>query len=289
MEDFQVRQLDRKGYEIRGLLGTGATSEVFCVREKKTGFRYACKISRQTGLLELEAELMHCVRHPVYPKEKDFWIGQGYAFLVMEYIEGSSLKEYLEAQGRLCFGETMRIMLALTEGLAYLQEQSSWMVYKDLKPANIMIARTGEVRLLDLGAAGVKSGWRIGTPGYSAPELLRKKDAASCASDVYSLGILMYRMLTGKIPSPGHGGMRNLHRVRMYRWDVPFGIKLILERCVRQEPGERIPDARTLYFLLSDYYEAGCLGLLGLELRAFFHRKWNKQLIFEKNIYKKRS
>lgn len=288
MEDFRTMQLSHKGYDVLEFLGAGATSEVFCVRKRETGLCYACKISSQTEWLELEAELMRRIRHPLYPQWKEFWTGQGWAFLVMEYIEGKNLKEYLEGGGRLSLQKILRIMLELTEGIAYLQDLDSWVIYKDLKPANIMIGRKEEVRLLDLGAAGIKKGWRVGTPGYSAPELLSRKDAATCSSDVYSLGVLMYQMLMDEMPPAEHGNLKALYKIRIRRWDVPFGIKLILERCIRQEPKERIPDVRTLYFLLADYYEAGIPELIGLEIKALFQKKWNKRLFFEKNIYKNR-
>ena len=98
----------------------------------------------------------------------------------------------------------------------------------------------------------------------------------------------MYQMLMDEMPPAEPGNLKALYKIRIRRWDVPFGIKLILERCIRQEPKERIPDVRTLYFLLADYYEAGTLELIGLEIKALFQKKWNKRLFFEKNIYKNR-
>lgn len=275
-------ELSRKGYETQFLLGEGATSQVFCVKKISNGKVYACKISSHTEWLEAESELLKRLRHSLFPKWEAFWKNQKGGCLIMEYVTGITLSDYLLRQDGIPWQEVIRIAIALADGLVYLQEKNPPIIYKDLKPANTILEESGEIRLLDFGAASLNDGWRIGTPGYSAPELLGEKNAATPASDVYSIGVLMYQMLTKQNPVMEPFSVP----VRAYRPDVPAGIQNIIMRCIKWNPKERIPDALTLNALLKKYQGTTKLRFFLLEMQAFFNNKKHKEVIFEKNIYK---
>lgn len=287
--------LRKHGYHVLALLGKGATSEVFCVREESSGRNFACKICReqalhqqasvQRKLFEREAALLRETAHPLFPVWKDDWETEGVGFLVMEYVMGASLEHFLERRKR-CIGEAVRIGLELADGLGYLHEKVPSVLYRDLKACHVIIQADGRVKLLDLGAACIseESGRsRAGTPGYAAPEQLMERDRAETASDVYALGKLLHFMLTGKNPCcpPSEAGPP-----RMYDPHIPAGLSRVVERCLAQDPRERIPDMRILISQLAPYAKEGfrsCLFRMpGL------HRMPGKQFIlrYEKNIRK---
>lgn len=281
-EESGFLKLGQDVYEIRSLLGRGATSVVYCVRKQDTGKFFACKCSGQTKWLKAEADLLERISHPLFPRWEAFEADSRGAYLVMEYIPGSSLAAFKRREGAFPVQEAVRICRALAEGLVYLQEQNPPLIYKDLKPENVMLEPGGGVRLLDLGAAAVRKGWRIGTPGFSAPELFACKDAASPASDVYSLGRLMEWMLTGDHP---HGGEEPGEAEARPDKALP-GLQTVLERCVCEDPRERLPDARAFLTALGALWPPDTFAGRLRRFQGIFGQKRYKQPVFEKNIYK---
>ncbi len=275
--------LREKGYRLLSLLGTGATSQVFCVEETESGERFACKYSRQADWLKAESDLLRQLEHPIFPRWKGFWSEPSGACLVMEYLTGGSLQKLLRRKGILTQKEAVRIMIALTEGVAYLHGRVPPVVYRDLKPSNVMIGEDGTVRLFDLGAASVGNAWRAGTPGYSAPELLRQGEPSGPSSDVYSLGILLYRMLTGVRPMSGPPALLPL---RAFSRKVSYGMEEIVQGCVKEDPRQRIPDARALLSYLRPYENPSPMGVFLRELRACCSLRSPHKIFFEKNIHK---
>ncbi len=256
-------------YFFLKLLGSGATSQVYLVREQGTNLLYACKKSSHVPWLRAESDLLRRVSHPLFPAWKDYYETEGEACLVMEYLEGKSLRQLLAEGERPQEREALALLRSLAEGLSYLHARKPPLVYKDLKPSNIMIGPDGEVRLLDLGAAALRRGWKIGTPGYSAPELLSGTGEPGPENDVYSLGVLGKELL---VPGEGMG--------------TPPYLADLLERCVQPDPRQRPPDALAFLRALDRYSRAAPPGRILLSLQVIFSRKRNKQVFFEKNIYK---
>lgn len=252
-----MTELERHGYRVLSRLGSGTTSTVYCVRSLKDGKNYACKTGVTCGLLGREAALLRELEHPAFPRFEEFWEAGGQDFLIMEYLMGGSLQQYLDRRGRAGGRDAVRIGLELAEALLYLHERQREVLYRDLKPCHVILQADGGVRLLDLGAACLReesARSRAGTPGYASPEQLKGTGGAGPSCDVYALGRLLYFLLTGKDPAVPPW---DLAPMRMYVKGVSPGLERIVEGCVAQDVRERIPDMRRLISLLKPYGQAG--------------------------------
>ena len=196
------RYLDRavlagRGYVRHGLLGQGTYSDVYCIEDGADGRRYACKVSWRAEMLEREAQVLKEVRHPLYPEFAAFWRAAGLGILLREYVSGRSLEEML---GRRHFSaaQTIRAGLELAAGLMYLHGLGEGLLFRDVKPGNIIVGEDGGLKLIDLGCVcplGAEVASRAGSPGFAAPEQLRDGGVLSASCDVYGLGKTLEAML----------------------------------------------------------------------------------------------
>lgn len=252
MEDIERRPavayedqkaLAGRGYEVVRLLGEGAFSKVVLVRkkavtqlqpteERRDGLQTesfidnaACKISRQAGLALREAETLAGIDHPLFPKYLDVWQEGERVYLLMEYVRGSSLEALLARRGGFSDMQIVQIGLELAEGLKYLHELPRPILFRDLKPANILIRQDGRVKLLDLGCACTtgRQADLAGTPEYAAPEQLISGSVLTPASDVYGLGKTLQAMAGRKCAK---------------------GLRQVIAACLKERPQERLPDMR---------------------------------------------
>lgn len=210
------------GCRVVGLLGRGAFSGVYLV-ENDRGKQSACKVCDNIALLRQEAEIQRGVRHPLFPKYLDFQQETGAGYLLMEYVQGINLDGFLRGGGRLTEQEVVGIASQMAEGLRYLHRLPSGILFRDIKPANIILMADGGVKLLDFGcacSAGDNPGV-AGTPGYAAPEQLRFGGRLTPNCDVYGLGSTLRAMV----------GKKCTRR-----------LKKVLEAFTREEPGRRPPD-----------------------------------------------
>lgn len=240
------RYLDRavlagRGYSCLGLLGQGAFSDVYCVEDAAGGGRYACKVSWHGQMLEREAKVLEGLHHPLYPEFYAFWREAEIGILLREYVEGDSLEEVLK-QRRFSASQTVRIGLMLAEGLGYLHELPERLLFRDVKPANIILRPDGGVKLVDFGcvcsmAAQVAS--RAGSPGFAAPEQLRGGSALTPACDVYGLGKTLAVML-------GDRGRRlqnpEKKRRTLGEWRTGRRLRRVLKACTEEETAQRMAD-----------------------------------------------
>lgn len=220
----KTEQLAQRGYQAVSLLGQGAFSQVFLVRRKETGTLFACKISHRQDIARREGKLLAATDHPLFPRFCDLWEEGEIAFLLMEYVCGSSLEELLRRRGSFSQTQTARIGMELAEGFKFLHQLPEPVLYRDVKPSNIMIRQDGRVKLLDMGCAcelRQPDGVRAGTPGYAAPEQLETGGILSFSCDVYSLGRTLEAMAGEHIDS---------------------GLKRVITACTAQLPDQRIPD-----------------------------------------------
>ncbi len=289
--------LKSRGYELLKLIGEGGTAKVYRVRETAGGNEYACKVSVHLKWLSLESGLLRSLCHPLFPKWRDYWEDAGRSYMVMEYIAGNSLEEHLSRRSSFTQGETVRIALELADGLGYLHERTFGIIYRDLKPSNVIIQPDGRARLLDLGAASVPEGWQAGTPGYASPEQQlsgsgagdaafeeRSRSSISLlpASDVYSLGMMMHYMLSGRNPLVSGETIRP---VGQYKPDILPGLDNIIWRCINVDPKERIPGMRELTRELSAYCDRNRFQIIIQEIKAFCGRRSKKKVVYSKNIW----
>ncbi|MCH5338969.1 MAG: serine/threonine protein kinase [Acetatifactor sp.] len=230
---------DRYGFQVVRLLGQGAFSQVFLVRKQKTGELFACKVSDRQDFAKRESELLSKADHPLFPVFFGLWTERGTAFLLMEYVCGSSLEEFLKRRRNFTDTQTARVGMELAEGLGFLHQLPDSVLFRDVKPANVMIRQDGKVKLLDLGCAcelqqSVRT--RAGTPGFAAPEQLAGECRPSFASDVYGLGMTLAAM-------SGENRGKKLARV--------------IAACTVKQPGLRLSDMKEVMSALAPLCEDG--------------------------------
>jgi len=211
--------LDNK-YTICKTLGRGAMGVVYLAVDIGNSARqYAVKelilhddprereIARE--LFHKEAKILGELSNPRLPRIYGTFIRNGKNYLVMDFIPGENLEEILrKPPGKLPEDEAINIIIQLAEVLDYLHNNYSGpIVYRDLKPANIIITETGTVKLIDFGIARRYNPskhtdtFRFGTPGYAAPEQFRGRGQSTPLSDMYGLGVILFQLLTGYDPT----------------------------------------------------------------------------------------
>jgi serine/threonine-protein kinase len=197
-------------YALRGVLGTGGMATVWRARDEVLGRDVAVKVlspqyAADPGFLaRFEREARHAagLSHPHLVTVFDCGVDQGMPFIVMELVNGPTLRQVLDQAGALPAGEAVSIAAAVCEGLDVAH--GAGLVHRDIKPANIVLAAGGEVKVLDFGIARAEGGSAtrtqvLGTPAYLPPEQASGQGAGPQA-DLYSLGCVLFEMLTGAPP-----------------------------------------------------------------------------------------
>jgi tetratricopeptide (TPR) repeat protein len=263
--------LDGK-YRILGTLGAGGMGNVYAARRLALGDAVAIKTllpgldSSETRRRFLrEAQAAASIRHPNVIQILDFG-GTGMPYLVMELVEGPTLGDELRTHGPLEVERGLRVFGELCAAVEAGHRRG--IVHRDLKPGNVMLAQHGGVRetvkVLDFGIAKIEDapitqdGAVLGTFQYLAPEQLRG-EPASAGSDVWALGVVLYEMLTGRLPFAGKTPAATLFaiasgqhpRARDVRADIPEEIDAAIERALADDPSAR-PSARDLAAILGN-------------------------------------
>ncbi|MBM3976608.1 MAG: serine/threonine protein kinase, partial [Planctomycetes bacterium] len=202
--------------EIGALLGRGASGSVWRARQLELSRDVALKIlspelSREPAFearFEREARALASLDHPRIVKVHDYGKAGPYAFLVMELVEGASLRDLLR-EGRLEKSEILTLASDICSALAYAHARG--VVHRDIKPENLLVDADGRAKVADFGLAKLvgpaatpslrsAGGERVGTPLYMAPEQLEKPASVDHRADLYSLGVVLYELLTGELP-----------------------------------------------------------------------------------------
>ncbi|CAN5249638.1 hypothetical protein BH20ACT9_BH20ACT9_20360 [soil metagenome] len=189
-----------------------------------------------------------------------------YVYLVMEYVDGPTLKELMRARGTLSYGQAARIGEAVARALAYAHTRG--VVHRDVKPANILIGEDGAVKVADFGIAKAeeavedltRTGMVLGTAAYVAPEQILGQQVAG-AADQYALGVLLYESLTGRQPFKGDSAVATAARrlehdpepLRSLRPDVPERLADAVTRAMARDPSDRFPSTAGLAATLAAY------------------------------------
>lgn len=195
-----------ESYKLIRLLGTGGTATVYLGVDKLSGKKYAVKryknheTFRQAGR---ERELLQELAHPAIPYVREVLCENGEWYEVMEYVAGETLFRQIAEKKKIPQPDVIRWSIELCEVLSYLHARHPSIIYRDLKPANIIITPVGHVKLVDFGTA-VRCSQRelvpMGTPGYAAPEQFERNARLDGRADIYALGAVMYHMWTGIHP-----------------------------------------------------------------------------------------
>jgi len=202
------------GYDILAMIGEGGMGQVFLARQKSLNRRVAIKSLRfepesstdeRLARFEREARVLSSVDHPNIITVFDCGVSEGYPYLVMEYFEGRSLRDFLEVDKPLPVDRVRSVLHPLSLALTYLHERG--IVHRDLKPENVLLDNQGRIKICDFGIASelreigsaTKSGEIVGTIDYMAPEQ-RYRLEVDGLSDQFSLSVIAYEMLTGRKP-----------------------------------------------------------------------------------------
>ncbi len=231
-------------YEIIRPLGAGGEGSVYLAKDTAL-FRLAAVKQMEAGTEILqEAVFLRDLRHPMLPMVYDLLYENG-CYLVMEYIEGVSLHNYIRKRGSVGEEQGSIWAEALLSLLEYLHNRKPPVIYRDLKPDNIIVCPDKRLRLVDLGAAFLKNygeGARTRmalTPGYGAPEQQAAAGRTVYAderSDIYAFGKVLYYMLTGAEPGrPPYGSLP----VSVYDPLAGDDLERVIKKCTRENPDER--------------------------------------------------
>ena len=250
-------------YEILEELGRGGFGIVYKAKDTVLNRLVAIKVlhpnlvNDPTFLVRFkqEAQIAAQLDHPNLVPVYDFGQEDGRYYIAMGYMPGGSLKELLKGEGAFSQDRALDVFNKISAGLQYAHEQG--IIHRDLKPGNILFDNLGQPRVSDLGFAKVvsssasasmsTSGGLIGTPAYMAPEIWRNKPA-SPQTDIYSLGCILYEMLTGKVlfegDSPAEVMTRHVVDGPEYAPELSQGMRKVLNKALKREPEERYPDAK---------------------------------------------
>jgi eukaryotic-like serine/threonine-protein kinase len=215
---------------------------------------------------EREARSLAGLQHENIIHVYDFHRERGALFIVMEYVRGIDLYDLLERCGRLPFDVAAVIAMQVARALDYIHYRG--IVHRDIKPANIMIARQGGVKLMDFGIARDQNydndltmcGTGIGTPSYMSPEQILG-DRPDSRSDIFSLGIVLYQMVTGRKPFIEDEEKSVMHKIRLERHvrarklnpEIPRELGRIIDRCLQKEPRARFQSGQALVMALERF------------------------------------
>jgi len=252
-------------YEVKGRIGGGAMGEVYLAADPVLGREVAIKCStlprgadaatRQSWLERFHREAQVCatLRHPNIAGVYDFGECPTGPYLVMEYVDGSDLRQILADRGALPIGEALELTHQLASALAAAHHAG--VAHRDLKPANVLIDREGQARLIDFGVAGLTAsdltatGELVGSPHFMSPEAV-KGEATDHTTDQFSLGAMMLTMLTGKKPFGGANLLVLIERIcnapsptlAASGIVAPQALEAFIARLMAKAPADRFPD-----------------------------------------------
>lgn len=264
---LQIGSIIDDKYRILSLVGKGGMSAVYLAINEKANKPWAIKEIRKDGKqdfeivkqsLIVETDLLKKLKHPNLPSIVDI-IDQDENFLiVMDYIEGVTLKAILDEDGAQSQEDVVNWALQLCDVLEYLHTRQPAIIYRDMKPANIMLKSDGEVVLIDFGTArefkekNVEDTTCLGTQGYAAPEQFGGQGQSDARTDIYCLGATMYHLVTGHNPTePPY----EMYPITQWNDSLSSGLEKIILKCTQKNPADRFQSAQELRDALENYRE----------------------------------
>lgn len=214
---------------------------------------------------EREAKSLANLQHENIIHVYDFHHERGAMFIVMEYVQGIDLYDLLDRCGRLPYDVAAILAMQVARALDYTHYRG--VIHRDIKPANIMVARTGGVKVMDFGIARdasyrdlTEAGTGIGTPAYMSPEQVLG-DKLDARSDIFSLGVVLYQMVTGRKPFIEDEKKSAMHKIRLeshdsartVNADVPRELNNIIDRCLEKQPRDRWRSAQHMVIALERF------------------------------------
>ena len=213
LSDLFSRKVSLKSFHFEITLGTGTHTYVQRIRHQRTNKTYACKINdveylnKVPGIrwhhLQNEIQTLRSINHPSLIKFHQFIETETHVYIITEHIKGGDLYDYIEATGALRNDEYLKFFAQIVQGLLYLHNRN--LCHRDLKPENIMLDEAKNVKIIDFGFArpytpSTYLTTRCGSDAYMAPEVILNKSYDPRRSEVWTLGVILYAMVTGNLP-----------------------------------------------------------------------------------------
>lgn len=254
-------------YKIIAQIGKGGMSTVWLALNEKANKQWAIKEVRKSSRngseiikqnLITETKILTKLNHPNLPSIVDIVDRDNTYLIIMDYVEGRTLKDLVDDKGALPQSDVIDYAIQLCSVLEYLHSRKSPIIYRDMKPANIMLKPNGEVVLIDFGTAReFKEGQEndttsLGTKGYAAPEQYGGNGQTDPRTDIYNLGATIYHLVTGKNPTKPPYEMRPIRE-----WDpsLSSGLEAVILKCIETDPSQRYQSATDLRYALEHYRE----------------------------------
>lgn len=252
-------------YKILNVVGKGGMSVVYIAMNERANKQWAIKEVRKDGMqsfevvkqnLVAETDLLKKLNHPHLPSIIDVIDCDDTFLIVMDYIEGNPLSKALETSGAQNQDDVIEWAKQLCDVLGYLHSRKPPIIYRDMKPSNVMLKPDGNVMLIDFGTArefkysSVADTTCLGTQGYAAPEQFGGHGQTDARTDIYCLGATMYHLVTGHNPAtPPY----EMYPIRQWNPMLSSGLEEIILKCTQRNPEDRYQSCAELLYALDHY------------------------------------
>ena len=267
-------------YKILNKIGQGGMSVVYLAMNERANKQWAIKEVRKDGTkdyevvkqgLIAETDILKRLNHPHLPSIIDVIDCDDTFLIVMDYIEGRTLDHWLKKEGAQPQERVVEWAKQICDVLGYLHSRKPPIIYRDLKPSNVMLKPDGKIMIIDFGTArefkeqSIEDTKCLGTQGYAAPEQYGGHGQTDARTDIYNLGATMYHLLTGHNPSlPPY----EMYPIRQWNPALSSGLEAIVTKCTQRNPNDRYQSCAELMYALEHYDE------LDIEYRKQQKRKW---------------
>ena len=265
-------------YAVRSLLGEGATSEVYLCHDTFNDRDVAVKavfanrlkdadgVNLTRKLFITEASLAGKLQHPHIVQIYDAVVGDDMSYIVMEYVNGGTLERFCNAQKLLPIDKVVEIVFKCTRALDFAHKLG--ITHRDIKPANILLTGETDIKISDFGAALLATGDQtqvagIGSPAYMSPQQI-KEHPLNHQTDIYSLGVVMYQLLTGHLPFQASNNFSMMYQIAnvepplpsSYRREIPLAVDKIVRKAMQKEQERRYQSWGEFSFDLAEAFRS---------------------------------
>ena len=271
-------------YEILKMIGQGGMSKVYLAMDRRLNKQWAIKEvtknDRDRNNIHVvqsamaEANMLKRLDHPSLPRIVDIIEDESKIYVVMDYVEGESLDKILNMSGPQSQDQVIDWACQLCAVLHYLHSCNPPIIYRDMKPANVVLQPNGNIKLLDFGIAReykeqkIEDTVSLGTKGYASPEQFGGKGQTDARTDIYCLGVTLYHLVTGHNPcEPPY----EIYPIRHWDPNLSGGFERIIQKCTQLNPEDRYQTCAELLFALEHYerYDDRYKTLQKKKLRLF--------------------
>lgn len=273
MDNLIGKRLDGR-YSIESLVGVGGMANVYRGTDLKTGNQIAVKVLKDEFLdneelvrrFKNESKAISILSHPNIVKVYDVSVTDKLQYIVMEYVDGITLKEYLKQRGgALTWKETVHFATQILSALQHAH--SKGIIHRDVKPQNIMLLADGSIKMMDFGIARFSraqsqtvSDKAIGSVHYISPEQA-KGERTDARTDIYSVGVMLYEMLSGRLPFDGDGAVsiaimqisEKPKPLAEIAPQTPAGLRQITEKAMEKDPNKRYQSAQEMLAAIEEF------------------------------------